>query len=49
MLELWFREFVDAPARGRDEDQIVGIVGLGNAGPGAIAEEHDQLLVEPPL
>jgi metal-responsive CopG/Arc/MetJ family transcriptional regulator len=27
-----------------DEDDIVGIVGLGNAGPGAVAEEHDQFL-----
>jgi metal-responsive CopG/Arc/MetJ family transcriptional regulator len=27
------------------EDEIAGIVGLGNAGPGAISEEHDQFLV----
>ena len=31
MLELWFREFVDAPVRAGDEDEIVGIVGPGNA------------------
>jgi predicted transcriptional regulator len=27
-----------------DEDEILGIVGLGNAGPGSVAEEHDQFL-----
>jgi asparagine synthase (glutamine-hydrolysing) len=47
MLELWFREFVDVPAHARADDEVLGIVGLGNAGPGAIAEEHDRLLVDP--
>jgi Ribbon-helix-helix protein, copG family len=37
------REFLsrEQPA---DEDPIGGIVGLGNAGPAAVAEEHDRFL-----
>ena len=30
-----------------DEDPILGIVGLGNAGPGCVSEDHDQFLAGP--
>jgi predicted transcriptional regulator len=29
-----------------DEDPILGVIGLGNAGPGAVSEEHDKFLAE---
>lgn len=29
-----------------DEDPILGVIGLGNAGPGAASEEHDAYLAE---
>jgi metal-responsive CopG/Arc/MetJ family transcriptional regulator len=28
-----------------DEDPILAIIGLGNAGPGSVSEEHDRFLV----
>ena len=29
-----------------DEDPILGVIGLGNAGPRAVSEEHDRFLAE---
>ena len=29
-----------------DEDPIVGVIGLGNTGPGAVSEEHHRFLAE---
>jgi predicted transcriptional regulator len=29
-----------------DEDPIFGVIGLGDAGPGAVSEEHDRFLVD---
>jgi metal-responsive CopG/Arc/MetJ family transcriptional regulator len=44
LLRQAAREFLEreSPA---DEDEIMGVIGLGHAGPGAISEEHDQFLV----
>lgn len=28
------------------EDSILGMIGLGNAGPGDVSEEHDRILIE---
>ena len=44
LLRQAAREFLERESSTED-DEIVGIVGLGNAGPGAISEEHDQFLV----
>ena len=44
LLRQAAREFLERESP-VDEDEIVGIVGLGNAGPGAISEEHDRFLV----
>ena len=29
-----------------DDDLILGVIGLGDAGPGAVSEEHDRYLAE---
>ena len=29
-----------------DDDSILGLIGLGDAGPGAVSEEHDRFLAE---
>lgn len=43
LLRQAAREFLQRES-GADEDEILGIVGLGNSGPGSVAEEHDQFL-----
>jgi predicted transcriptional regulator len=45
LLRQAAREFLgrEQPA---DDDPIRGIVGLGNAGPGGVSEEHDRFLAE---
>jgi len=44
LLRQAAREFLERETPS-GEDEILGIVGLGNAGPGAVSEEHDQFLV----
>jgi metal-responsive CopG/Arc/MetJ family transcriptional regulator len=45
LLRQAARDFLqrEVPA---DEDPILGVIGLGNAGPGAVSEEHDTYLAE---
>ncbi len=45
LLRLAARRLLEQEQPG-GEDPILGIVGLGNAGPGRISEDHDRLLVE---
>jgi predicted transcriptional regulator len=45
LLRQAAREFLQRQADAQT-DAILGIVGLGNAGPGSIAEEHDQFLAD---
>lgn len=47
LLRQAARDFLqrEVPA---DADPILGVIGLGNAGPGAVSEEHDRFLAELP-
>jgi predicted transcriptional regulator len=43
LLRQAAREFLEREPRA-DEDPILAVVGLGDAGPGAVSEEHDRFL-----
>ena len=43
LLRQAAREFLERKSPAED-DPVMGIVGLGNAGPGAVSEEHDLFL-----
>jgi metal-responsive CopG/Arc/MetJ family transcriptional regulator len=44
LLRQAAREFLQREAAASEEDAILGIVAMGTAGPGSVAEEHDQFL-----
>lgn len=45
LIRLAARRFVEQEQAG-DEDPLLGLIGLGDAGPGQVSEEHDRLLAE---
>ena len=47
LLRLAARRFLDQEQVGKQtEDPILGLIGLGNAGPSRVSEEHDRVLAE---
>lgn len=45
LIRLAARRFVEQEQAG-GEDPLLGLIGLGDAGPGRVSEEHDRLLAE---
>lgn len=45
LIRLATRRFLEQERAG-EEDPIFGLIGLGNAGPGSVSEEHDRILAE---
>ncbi|MBI4320919.1 MAG: ribbon-helix-helix protein, CopG family [Chloroflexi bacterium] len=45
LLRLAARRFLQEEQAGQ-EDPILGLIGLGNAGPGRVSEEHDKVLAD---
>ncbi|MBI4493882.1 MAG: ribbon-helix-helix protein, CopG family [Chloroflexi bacterium] len=46
LLRLAARRLLEQEQAGEEEDPIFGIIGLGDAGPGRVSEEHDRVLAE---
>lgn len=45
LIRLAARRFLEQEQPG-EEDAILGIIGLGNGGPGRTSEEHDRVLAD---
>lgn len=48
LLRLAARRFLEQEEAG-EQDPILGMIGIGNAGPGRVSEDHDSVLAEQSL